>query len=64
MISQLLVRLRIIVLDLHNNGVFPADSSSEAECPEEMRDGELACFTSTPVPLLIAAGETVAARPN
>ncbi|WP_199809155.1 hypothetical protein [Streptomyces sp. NRRL S-244] len=63
-ISQLLRRLRAILLDLHNNGLFPADSSSAAECPEEMQGGELACFTSGPVPLLIAAGETICSHPG
>ncbi|MFJ8311907.1 MULTISPECIES: L-tyrosine 3-hydroxylase [unclassified Streptomyces] len=58
-IAQLARRLRVILLDLHSNGLYPTASSSAAECPAELRDGDLTCFTNGAVPLLVEAGRTL-----
>ncbi|MFI6683182.1 L-tyrosine 3-hydroxylase [Streptomyces sp. NPDC050485] len=58
-IAQLIRRLRVILLDLHSNGLYPAVSSSAAECPVELREGDLACFTNGAAPLLVEAGRTL-----
>ncbi|MBD0746155.1 hypothetical protein BG418_31460 [Streptomyces sp. CBMA152] len=57
--DQLVRRLRVILLDLHTNGMFPLSSSSYTECPKELREGELTSFTNGAVPLLVEVGRVL-----
>ncbi|MFF7635270.1 hypothetical protein ACFZB9_19255 [Kitasatospora sp. NPDC008050] len=62
-VDQLLHRLRVILLDLHSNGLYPPRSSGPAESPTDLGSAdlgstELACFTDRAVPLLIDACTT------